>query len=357
MNGTSSFFHVPEWARKDLERVRGTLLDTLPPSLKTLLDDRHIVLPAGERDPLRPFLVLLAARAMGCTGERVVRLAAGVQMIHLAALLHDRLGAFPGETVSGDGAARDLHHQESVDILLGDFLFSKASCIIIEDGEERIVRDMIRTSIASAEVQATLVSLEKHPETYLPSRCFDIVAEKLSRLLSLGLRVGATLGNAPDAEQEALSGFGAVFGRVLRIVQDLACWEKPIAGAPAQPGEVRYHHPLLLLWEREGKDAWEEAVRKIRDSAGILPEDLRTRMKADGYLRSSLRQAQQYAEEAVSLLEGQPGLRGTSDLKALVRDVLLRGSGQDHGPHGGSSSRPPAGGNVSVPSRTGFPSL
>lgn len=323
------FFSVPEWALEDLARVGKRLADGLPSALRLLLEDGgEEAFPPGGGDPLRPLLVLLVARSLGCCGERVVRLAAAVQMIHLASLLHDRLGGSPEDPSSGRGRGKDPHQQEAMDILLGDFLFSTASCIIIEDGDERIVRDMIETSIASAEAQADLVSLQRDPGAFGPSRCFGVVAEKLSLLLSLCLRVGAVLGNAPDAEREALSDFGALFGRALRIVRDLECWGRGDDAPPSLCGPVRYHHPLLLLWEREGKDAWQDAVRDLPDAGGRPSEEVRSRLEASGDLHASRRWARGYAEEALLRLERAPTLRGTGDLKVLVRDLLVRGEGR-----------------------------
>jgi geranylgeranyl pyrophosphate synthase len=319
------FSPLQEWARNDLERVRDTVTGTFPAPIRSLLDDRALRFPDGERDPLRPYVLLATARFFGCTGDRAIRMAAALQMIYLASLLHDRLGAFPVPPVSGEGGEEDRHPQEAMDILLGDFLFSRASCLIIEEGDERIVRDMIRTSIASAEVQATLVTLDRDPASFLPSRCFDVVSEKLSLLVSLGLRVGALLGGASDTEREALSDFGSLLGRSLRIVQDLESWTGTADVRPACRGEARFHHPLLLLWERRGRTAWEEAVRELGEGANPVPESLHSRARAAGDLRTSAGRARRYGQEAVSRLEQAEALRAAGDLKALAQDALLCG--------------------------------
>jgi geranylgeranyl pyrophosphate synthase len=252
-------------------------------------------------------------------------MAAALQMLYLASLLHDRLGAFPVSPVFGKGGEEDRHPQEAMDILLGDFLFSKASCLIIEEGDERIVRDMIQTSITSAEVQATLVTLDRDPALFLPSRCFEVVSEKLSLLLSLGLRVGGLLGGASQTEREALSDFGSLLGRALRIVQDLESWGGTLDARPSLSGEIRFHHPLLLLWERQGGAAWEEAVRELGEGVNPVPAALRSRARAAGDLRTSIRRARRYAQEAVSRLEQAEALRAAGDLKDLAQNHVFCG--------------------------------
>ena len=320
------FFRVPDWARADLAMVRRSLLDGFPPVLKALREGGDIVLPAGADDPLRPYLVLLVARSVGCSGQRVIRLASAVQRIHLAALLHDRLGAFTGAAPrSGCGGSGDPHLKESMDILLGDYLFSTAACVIIEDGEERIVRDMIDTSMASAEAQAALVSLGKDPASHGPLRCFEIVAEKLSLLLSLSLRVGAILGDAPAPQLNAVSDFGAHLGKALRVVRDLASGQEGAEARLGPGGAGPYHHPMLLLWEQEGTDAWNDAVRDIPEYADRLPAGVRARLESCGYLRASLGWARRCAAEALSLLEREPEQRCAAELKALVEDLLVEG--------------------------------
>jgi len=324
MSGVLTFDPAPAWAGSDLAQVRDLLLQCLPPALGSSLEERHIALPAGVADPLRPLLVLTAARGAEGLGDRAVRLAAAIQMIHGAALLHDRLGEAPGSNPDDDATAHGLHDREAMDILLGDFWFSRASCIVIEDGEERIVRDMIATSMASAEAQATLVGLRNHPERCLPARYLDVASEKMSLLLSLALRVGAVLGRAPRGHRDALSAFGARCGRALRIVEDLAWWEEADAGGTLPNGGMAYHHPLLLLWEEEGRAAWTEAVCEVRSPMDRPPEALRSRLKNAGYLDRSREQVRGIAAEAGSHLDRHPTLRAGADLERLVRDRLLR---------------------------------
>ncbi len=325
MKRPSPFFPLPEWARNDLEQVRRTLYETLPLPLDGSLDSRKIIFPEEERDPLRPYLVLGTARSFGSSGDRVVCIAAAVQMIHLASILHDRLGTFPPSPDSVDETERGHHQKEAMDILLGDFLFSKASCMIVEDGEQQIVEDVIRTSIASAEAQASLVSLEKDPETFTPARCFDAVSEKFSLLVALALRMGALLGSAPEADRELLSEFGTLFAKALRIVRDLECWTGEGDALRAVSGKSRFSHPLLLLWEQEGREAWEEIARGLGDPAGPDLAQLTSRLESGGYLTGSLDRARECAEEAVRSLERQPGVPGAEDLKALVREHLFHG--------------------------------
>jgi geranylgeranyl pyrophosphate synthase len=238
-------------------------------------------------------------------------------MIHMASLLHDRLGHARSAQDLPEGEDQELHRREALDILLGDFFFSQASRFIVEDGESRIIREHIQTSLESAETQARLVSLEEELDRVEASRCFEVVADKVSLLLSLSLRVGAILGRAPREEEEALAGCGFQLGRSVRILEDLSVWEQICREGVALPPDVKFSHPLILLWEEEGPGAWEEAARRLRASGGESLRGLRDLLEERGYLAASQRTASACSEQVLRRLDGFPD---TEELRSL-RDV------------------------------------
>jgi geranylgeranyl pyrophosphate synthase len=327
MNEKTLFFPLPPWAGQALASVWRFLWEELSEDLRSLKNVEDYTIPFQESHPLRPYLLLLVARQYGCPGPRATRVAASIQMIHIASLLHERLGDFSVPLHQGTDPKKVHHHQESMDILLGDFFFSKASCILIEDGERRIVEDMIQTSLASAEAQARVVILDENPSASRPSRCFEAVADKLSLLISLALRVGAILGEAPEEERKSLSDYGLFLGRALRIVKDLEFWSNPPESVDRFPKEVKYSHPLLLLWEREGREVWQQAARQLGEPAKEARETVRSRLLKEGFLEASLQKARAFSEEAARRLDGRPGLEGLDELRKIARVHLFQGLG------------------------------
>ncbi len=321
MNPEPLTIRVPPWARTELEQVHGYVRESLPETLKSFWDSNGFGVAGFGRQPLRPYLVLLVAKHYGCTGDRPLRLAAGIHMIHMASLLHDRLGY--GRTVPGTGsdADREHHHREALDILLGDFFFSKASRLIVEDGETRIIQEHIQTSLESAETQARLVSLDKKLDKVEPAQCFEAVADKVSLLLGLGVRVGAILGNAQREEEEALSRYGFLLGRVVRIFEDLSVWGGILdEGSPPLP-DTRFSHPLILLWEREGRGVWEEAAGRLHTPTAQDLESLRAVLDEQGYLAASMETAVSFSEKALGCLDG---LAETEELRLLKTVARFR---------------------------------
>jgi octaprenyl-diphosphate synthase len=240
-------------------------------------------------------------------------------MIHIASLLHDRLGYGRPAAGSGRDAEQEHHYREALDILLGDYFFSKASRVIVEDGETRVIEEHIRTSLESAETQARLVSLDEELDKVEPATCFGIVADKVSLLLALGLRAGAILGKASRDEEEALSDYGFYLGRVVRILEDLTLWERASCVSSPLPPDTRFNHPLILLWEREGRKAWEEASRQINASDHRSLETLQALLHDQGYLTASKRAAFGFAEQALGRLHGLEPTEEVRLLEAIAR--------------------------------------
>jgi len=320
---------VPPWAQKELGQVHSYVRESLPETLQSFWDSNGFGLAGFDRQPLRPYLVLLVARHYGCTGDRPLRLAASIHMIHTASLLHDRLGYARKAVGVGEDADQARHQREALDILLGDFFFSKASGFIVEDGEKRIIQEHIQTSLETAEAQARLVSLEKELHQVEPERCFEVVADKVSLLLALSLRVGAILGEGQSEEEESLAGCGFLLGRMVRILEDLSVWESISQESSSLPPDARFSHPLILLWEKEGKGAWDEAARRLHTSGNPERRGLQAMLDKKGYLAASRSTAFAFAEQALARLAG---LVETEELRLLEAVVRFRlGSEQPPG--------------------------
>jgi geranylgeranyl pyrophosphate synthase len=319
---------VPSWAQEELESVHSHVRETLPETLQSFWDSSGFGLQGFDRQPLRPYLILLAARHYGCTGLRPLRLAASIHMIHIASLLHDRLGHARQVSGTGEDIDPERHQREALDILLGDYCFSKASRFIIEDGETRIIQEHIQTSLESAETQASVVNLDKKLDEVEPAECFRLVADKVSLLLALSLRVGAILGKAQREEEEALAAFGSSLGRMVRVLEDLATLEGHSRGSSPLPAAVRFSHPLILLWEGEGRDAWKEAVKPLEAPDQRDWEALWTRLDKQGYLAASRREAFRFAEQALRHLDGWVETEEVQLLRSVPRFHCMSGEQQ-----------------------------
>ena len=170
----------------------------------------------GKR--IRPLLTLGSAKLCGyVNGNRDVNLAACVELIHSATLLHD-------DVIDASNLRRGSKTSNSIwgnqsSILVGDYLFSRCFEMMVEDGSQEILKLLSYTSskIAQGEVQ----QLEYKGEIYiLEETYFDIINSKTAALFAAATRVGACIANKNKKEKDALESYGRNLGLAFQIADD-----------------------------------------------------------------------------------------------------------------------------------------
>ncbi|MGB8274179.1 MAG: polyprenyl synthetase family protein [Alphaproteobacteria bacterium] len=279
----------------------------------------HIVAAGGKR--LRPMLTLASARLCEYKGKRHVPLAACVEFIHTATLLHD-------DVVDGSGLRRGLATANSVwgnksSVLVGDFLFSRAFQLMVSDGSLKVLKILSDASavIAEGEVHQLMTAndTETTEEAYL-----EVIRAKTATLFEAACRIGAVVAERPAAEEQALGRYGLNLGIVYQLVDDVLDYQ---AGSPARgkslgddfrDGKVTL--PVVLAFAR-GDEAerafWRRTIEDMDQSEGDLGRaiDLVTRR---GALAETLERARGYAEAAREALT----LFRDSRERGVLLDVL-----------------------------------
>ena len=183
----------------DLSKVNRTILDRMDsrgPLIPQLAG--HIIASGGKR--LRPMLTLASALLCGYMGERQIGLAAAVEFIHTASLLHDDV-VDESNLRRGDATANVLWGNQP-SVLVGDFLFSRAFQIMVADGSLEVLRVLADASaiISEGEVMQleTLNNVDIPEEKYL-----DVVAAKTAALFSAASRIGALIAGKGRVEEDA----------------------------------------------------------------------------------------------------------------------------------------------------------
>jgi octaprenyl-diphosphate synthase len=179
----------------------------------------HIVAAGGKR--LRPLLTLAAARLCGypgpAGGARHISLAACVEFIHTATLLHDdvvdesalRRGLASANAVFGNKAS----------VLVGDFLFSRAFQLMVEDGSLRVLAILSQASATIAEGEVLQLVTQNDLSTP-EARYLDVIRGKTAALFSAACQVGAVVAGRPAAEEAALAEYGLHLGIAFQLVDD-----------------------------------------------------------------------------------------------------------------------------------------
>jgi len=176
----------------------------------------HIVAAGGKR--LRPMLTLATSRLCGYAGERHVALATAVEFIHTATLLHD-------DVVDSSDLRRGLATANAVwgnkpSVLVGDFLFSRAFELMVEDGSLQVLKILSRAAavIAEGEVLQLMTSNDTSTDEDAYLR---VISDKTAELFAAACRIGAVLGARSEDEEAALDAFGRNLGVAFQLIDDM----------------------------------------------------------------------------------------------------------------------------------------
>lgn len=270
----------------------------------------YLVAAGGKR--LRPTLTLASARLCGYSGKRHISLAACVEFIHTATLLHD-------DVVDHSELRRGLASANAVwgnktSVLVGDFLFARAFELMVEDGSLEVLGILARTSSVMAEGEVLQISTTNDTETS-EAAYLDVIRAKTAALFAAACRVGAVIADRPRVEQEALDSYGQNLGIAFQLVDDkldYAADQQTLGksvGDDFREGKVTL--PAVLAYRR-GDTAerafWRRVLGKLEQKDGDL-ETAMALMERHGALADTVERARHYgavARDALGIFPDRP---------------------------------------------------
>lgn len=309
----------------DLEALTGLLrreLATDDPFIGELVG--HVLATRGKL--MRPALALLSVQACGGADGQRLHLAATVELIHIASLVHDDI-IDAADLRRGTSTVNALWGNQ-IAVLLGDYLFATAFNLVsrIRHPEVAPVIALAAVAMSQAEIQAVKIGGEPYEDeaTY-----FAIVEGKTARLFSAACRAGALIAGAPPTAADALGEFGLRWGTSFQIVDDAL----DLTGTPETLGKPtgsdidtgRMTLPTIAAMRR----ASEPDRRRLRDlvrhaSGSRVLDELRAIVDRYGGVRYALDVARAYAERSASALAVLRASPAKSSLLALTEFVLVR---------------------------------
>ncbi len=276
----------------------------------------YLISLGGKR--LRPLLTVSSAELCGYEGKRHLHLAACVEFIHTATLLHDDV-VDESTLRRGMSTANSLWSNKA-SVLVGDFLFSRAFELMVNDGSLDVLKILSEASSAIAEGEvmqlASSHDLGLSQETYL-----KIIGAKTARLFSAATEVGAVVAGANDSRRKALARFGHTLGIAFQLMDDVldyaANQEKlgKAIGDDFREGKVTL--PVILAYKK-GADSsfWKEAFEGGTRDERALAHAIRL-LRESGALLETNHIAQDFVEEALECLKIFPN----SLLKEALQDL------------------------------------
>ncbi len=293
-----------ELLKADLARVNALIVARMhsPVELIPRLAG-HIVSAGGKR--LRPLLTLAGARLCGYSGERHLALAAAVEFIHTATLLHDDV-VDASDLRRGRDTANAVWGNKSA-VLVGDFLFARAFELMVEDGSLRVLDILSRTAAVIAEGEVhQLITANDTAST--EAAYLEIIEAKTAALFAAASRVGAVVAERPEAEEMALEAYGRNLGIAYQIVDDMLDFSArqsefgKSVGDDFRDGKITL--PILIAFDRG--DAAERAFwRRTLETGEQRPGDLEhaiALIERRGALSETLARAAAYADAAIAAL-------------------------------------------------------
>jgi octaprenyl-diphosphate synthase len=286
--------------RADLDRVNALILERMQSSVALIPQlAGHIVAAGGKR--LRPMLTLASARMCGYVGGRHVALAAAVEFIHTATLLHD-------DVVDASDLRRGLATANAVwgnkpSVLVGDFLFSRAFQLMVEDGSLAVLDILSRASAVIAEGEVLQLVTSNDIDT-TEADYLRVIDAKTAELFAAACRIGAVLGERSEAEAHALETYGRNLGVAFQLVDDVLDYSAREAELGKTVGddfrEGKLTLPIVLALqaadERE-RQFWRRTLEELEQHDGDLERAIAI-LERHGTLAATLARAAQYAGEA-----------------------------------------------------------
>ncbi|MEE2674545.1 MAG: polyprenyl synthetase family protein [Myxococcota bacterium] len=267
-----SIARVFERLASHLELVERTMLDQLEgeSGLMVLIGD-HVVSSGGKR--LRPALVLLTAELCGYTGPRRVQIAAAIELLHTATLLHADVVDF-SDLRRGRPSANAIWGNRRA-VLAGDFLYARSSTIVIDDGSMEIMESFADTIRLMAEGE--LLQLEFSFDTVATeAQYYKVIDRKSAQLLRSACEAGAILGGATKGERRKIGEFGRELGLAFQLRDDALDYQAPSqeTGKPAYTDlrEGKVTLPLLLTLKRCTGNERELISRAVKRSSQVDAE-------------------------------------------------------------------------------------
>ena len=280
---------------------------------------QHIISSGGKR--LRPVLLLLMAGALGYRGSDHFKLAAVVEFIHTATLLHDDVVDDSGMR-RGKATANALFGNPA-SVLVGDFLYSRAFQMMVECGEMRIL-DIVADAtnvIAEGEVMQLM---NMHDASLDQQGYLKVIRSKTAKLFEASTRLPAILvKSSPDVEA-ACAAYGQALGTAFQVIDDVLDYDGDAAMIGKNLGddlrEGKSTLPLIFAMQRGTPDQCQLIQKAIEQGDIAALADIADIVRATGAMQATRQAAAEEAQLALQALDALP----SSDYKTALADIAAQ---------------------------------
>ncbi len=286
---------------------------------------RYIISAGGKR--LRPVLLLLVCGSLGYTGAQRFNLAAVVEFIHTATLLHDDV--VDESTLRRGRATANESFGNPASVLVGDFLYSRAFQMMVDAGDMRIMQILADATNVIAEGEV-LQLMNMHDASLDEAGYLRVIRSKTAKLFEASARLGAILAQVPTAVEQVCADYGQALGTAFQVIDDVLDYDGDAGEMGKNLGddlrEGKATLPLISAMQR-GNAAQREVIRDAIQSGSVSELDRIVAIVNDtGALEVTRQAAAAEAQRAIDAARQLPGNPYTTGLLQLAAQLLERRS-------------------------------
>ncbi len=284
---------------------------------------RYIIAAGGKR--LRPALLLLTCGALGYTSAQRFSLAAVVEFIHTATLLHDDV--VDESTLRRGRATANEAFGNPASVLVGDFLYSRAFQMMVEAGSMRVMEILAEATNVIAEGEV-LQLMNMHDASLDQDAYLRVIRSKTAKLFEASARLGAVLAGSPAAMEQACATYGQALGTAFQVIDDLLDY----AGNAAEMGknlgddlrEGKATLPLIVAMQRGSARQRDVVQHAIENGSVDALDQIVAIVTETGALDATREAAAAEAQHAIAAASSLPANPYSAGLLQLAAQLLER---------------------------------
>jgi len=276
----------------------------------------YIVNSGGKR--LRPLLALLSAKVFGYQGNMHYLLAAIIEFIHTATLLHDDV-VDESDMRRGNETANALFGN-AASVLVGDFLYSRSFEMMVEMDDMRVMNILATTTNVIAEGEVMQL-MNVHDADTTEEKYLEVIHCKTAKLFEAACQLGAILCNRSDEEIQAMAAYGRYLGTAFQLIDDVMDYTSSSEEMGKNVGddlaEGKPTLPLIYAIQQGSQEQAELIKAAIEKGGYDRIDEVQAIIQQTGALQYAEKMAQQQAELAIAELDGLP----ESDTRTLLINI------------------------------------
>lgn len=285
----------------------------------------YLISSGGKR--LRPLLTLCSAKMLDNEADKQIKLAAAVEFIHTATLLHDDV--IDESALRRGKPAANILYGNKASVLVGDFLFSRSFQLMVEVGSLKVLDILSRAAAVIAEGEVLQLSMAKDT-TASEAEYMNVIEAKTAALFAAAAQSGGIAAGATLDQEQALANFGRNLGIAFQLVDDALDYSGRQAllgkavGDDFREGKVTL--PVVLA-HRRGTDAEQDFWRRTLEDGSQDEGDLKTAIKLlekHGTISETIERASEYGKKARDDLERLPSNKYRNAMSEIIDFCISR---------------------------------